>query len=465
MKPLKIVIVTQNIYPKLSPRAHRSSQLAFGLADAGHDVTVYALLGNSFDYKVYQKNRNIKFKNLGKSKLGLADSENNSNRTIFNRGMKRLFWKVFMYPDIEMVPMIRKALKKEKDIDILISIAVPYINHFAIAGMKKISAKCWISDCGDPFTKNPFHKMPHHFEYFERKWSKKTNYIVVPIEEAKVGYFQEFRDKIKVIPQGFNFDDIKLADYKKNTIPTFAYSGVTYKDVRDPSNFLDYLVGLDKPFKLIVYSKGGLFAQYNHSLGDKMEIRDYAQMDDRALVRLVVEGDSRAFEPLFMRHKDIIYAMLVKRSCKADDVDDMLQEAFMKAFVNINRYNPDYDFGAWICTIAKNTFVDFNRSRRNKALNPENNLPLEGRCTTNAQAVSPTPEESIINAQQRAQIERYIATLPEDYRELFVLRFIEEYTYEEIAEALQMKLGTVKTRIFRVRAMMCKMITDGDKIE
>lgn len=196
-----------------------------------------------------------------------------------------------------------------------------------------------------------------------------------------------------------------------------------------------------------------------------MEIRDYRSLDDRALVKLVVEGDSRAFEPLFMRHKDAIYAMLVKRATNSDDVDDLLQEAFMKAFVNINRYNADYDFGAWICTIAKNTFVDFNRSRRNKALNPENNLPLEGRCTTNAQAVSPTPEESIINAQQRAQIERYIATLPEDYRELFVLRFIEEYTYEEIAEALQMKLGTVKTRIFRVRAMMCKKITDGEKIE
>ena len=196
-----------------------------------------------------------------------------------------------------------------------------------------------------------------------------------------------------------------------------------------------------------------------------MEIRDYRSLDDRALVKLVVEGDSRAFEPLFMRHKDNIYAMLVKRATNSDDVEDLLQEAFMKAFVNINRYNPNYDFGAWICTIAKNTFVDFNRSRRNKALNPENNLPLEGRCTTNAQAVSPTPEESIINAQQRAQIERYIATLPEDYRELFVLRFIEEYTYEEIAEALQMKLGTVKTRIFRVRAMMCKKITDGEKIE
>ena len=195
-----------------------------------------------------------------------------------------------------------------------------------------------------------------------------------------------------------------------------------------------------------------------------MEIRDYAQMDDRALVRLVVEGDSRAFEPLFMRHKDIIYTMLVKRSCNPDDVDDMLQEAFMKAFVNIDRYNPDYDFGAWICTIAKNTFVDFNRSRRSKALNPDNNLPLDSRHTNSAQATAPTPEESIINAQQRAQIERYIATLPEDYRQLFIMRFVEEYTYEEIAETLQMKLGTVKTRIFRVRAMMCKLITDGDKI-
>ena len=196
-----------------------------------------------------------------------------------------------------------------------------------------------------------------------------------------------------------------------------------------------------------------------------MEIRDYAQMDDRALVRLVVEGDSRAFEPLFMRHKDIIYSMLVKRSCNPDDVDDMLQEAFMKAFVNIDRYNPDYDFGAWICTIAKNTFVDFNRSRKSKALNPDNNLPFDSRHTNSAQATAPTPEESIINAQQRAQIERYIATLPEDYRHLFIMRFVEEYTYEEIAETLQMKLGTVKTRIFRVRAMMCKLITEGEKIE
>lgn len=204
--------------------------------------------------------------------------------------------------------------------------------------------------------------------------------------------------------------------------------------------------------------KGNATQAYN-----RVEIRDFAALDDRALVRLVVEGDSRAFEPLFTRHKDSIYAMLVKRSGNPDDVEDLLQEAFMKAFVNINRYNPDYDFGAWICAIAKNAFVDFNRSRRSNALNPDNNLPLEGRCSGTLSA-APSPEESIINAQQRAQIEKYIATLPKDYRTLFVLRFLEEYTYEEIADALKMKIGTVKTRIFRVRAMMCKLITEGDKI-
>ena len=194
-----------------------------------------------------------------------------------------------------------------------------------------------------------------------------------------------------------------------------------------------------------------------------MEIRDYAQMDDRALVRLVVEGDSRAFEPLFMRHKDIIYTMLVKRSCNPDDVDDMLQEAFMKAFVNINRYNPDYDFGAWICTIAKNTFVDFNRSRRSKALNPDNNLPLDSRHTNSAQATAPTPEESIINSQQRTQIEHYLEELPEQYNTLFKLRFLDEYSYDEIAEKLHLPMGTVKTQIHRARERMCRLITEGEK--
>ncbi len=193
-----------------------------------------------------------------------------------------------------------------------------------------------------------------------------------------------------------------------------------------------------------------------------MEMTDYNACDDRTLTRMVVEGDNKAFDTLFARHRDAIYAMLVKRTGNADVVEDLMQEAFMKAYLNIGRYNPDYDFGGWICTIAKNTFVDFDRLRRSRALSPGSNLPLDGKVRLTQTSI-PTPEESIINAQRRAQIDRYISQLPENYRRLFELRFIDEYSYDEIAEKLGMKLNTVKTQIFRVRARMCRMISEGDK--
>lgn len=191
-----------------------------------------------------------------------------------------------------------------------------------------------------------------------------------------------------------------------------------------------------------------------------MAISSYDIYDDCTLAKMVTEGNSAAFDALFARHSDAIYAMLLKFTGNSDDVEDLIQEAFMKAYLKIGLYDPKYDFGAWIYTIARNTFVDFSRSRKSNALNPQN---LSPEIDNTAQSSSPTPEDYIINAQQRAQIERYISMLPEDYRQLFELRFLDEYSYEEIAEKLDMKLGTVKTRIFRVRNMMCRLITEGEE--
>ena len=191
-----------------------------------------------------------------------------------------------------------------------------------------------------------------------------------------------------------------------------------------------------------------------------MAVKEYNGYDDRTLVNMVIEGESAAFDTLFTRHSEMIYSTLLKFTGNSDDVDDLMQEAFMKAYLKIGLYNPKYDFGAWIYTIARNTFVDFSRTRKSNALNPQN---LSPEIDNTAQCSSPTPEDYIINAQQRAQIEKYIAMLPEDYKQLFELRFIDEYSYDEIAEKLDMKLGTVKTRIFRVRNMMCQLIIEGEK--
>ena len=105
--------------------------------------------------------------------------------------------------------------------------------------------------------------------------------------------------------------------------------------------------------------------------------------------------------------------------------------------------------------IARNTFIDYVRKR-------QDDLPIDEKFSSPA-SNTPTPEESVINSQQRHQIELCIARLPENYRRLIRMRFFDEYSYEEIAAKLTLPLGTVKTQIHRAREQMCKLIAQGDE--
>ena len=171
-----------------------------------------------------------------------------------------------------------------------------------------------------------------------------------------------------------------------------------------------------------------------------MEIADYIVADDRELVHRALDGDDAAFEHLFNRYRDAIYNLFVQRLGGTNDADDLLQETFIKVYINLHRYSADYTFGQWVYTIARNTFIDYVRRR-------QEDLPIDERFTAPA-SNAPTPEESFINLQQRSQID---------------MRFFEEYSYEEIAAKLALPLGTVKTQIHRAREQMCRMIVEGEK--
>lgn len=186
-----------------------------------------------------------------------------------------------------------------------------------------------------------------------------------------------------------------------------------------------------------------------------MEIEDYIISDDKRLVALVVEGDRMAFEYLFDRYRDAIRRLFVQRTGNDDDADDLLQETFIKVYMNIHRYSAEYTFGQWIYTIARNTFIDFVRKR-------QDDLSIDDRFSTPPASSAPTPEERVINIQQRTQLEAYMEQMPADYRRLVELRFFEELSYEEIAGKLSIPLGTVKTRIHRARERLCRLITEGD---
>lgn len=186
-----------------------------------------------------------------------------------------------------------------------------------------------------------------------------------------------------------------------------------------------------------------------------MEIDDYIVASDRELVGRVLEGDDNAFEYLFNRYRDAIHRLFVQRLGGANDADDLLQETFIKVYINLHRYNAEYTFGQWAYTIARNTFIDYVRKR-------QDDLPIDEKFSSPA-SNTPTPEESVINSQQRHQIELCIARLPENYRRLIRMRFFDEYSYEEIAAKLTLPLGTVKTQIHRAREQMCKLIAQGDE--
>lgn len=186
-----------------------------------------------------------------------------------------------------------------------------------------------------------------------------------------------------------------------------------------------------------------------------MEIADYIVADDRRLAELVLTGDDTAFEYLFDRYRDAIRRLFVQRLGHASDVDDLLQETFIKVYINLHRYNPEYTFGQWVYTIARNTFIDFIRRR-------QDDLSIDERFMS-PPSLAPTPEESVINLQQRSQIESYLERLSPRYRHLIQLRFFDELSYEEIAAKLTLPLGTVKTQIHRAREQMCRFIQNEDQ--
>lgn len=276
---MKIVIIARTIYPLLSPRAFRATELAKEFARLGHDVTLYGVLGDN-DYTQFTCETGVKVKPI-KMLLSTYNSEGKQRYNLFDKVSRHLLNKILDYPDIEFCWKIPQILKKESDADLLITIAMPFPIHWGAAIAKRLMGntfpKVWISDCGDPYMGNGMEggHLPY-FKYIEQFWGNQTDYVTIPVESAKKAYYPNVQNKIHIIPQGFDMENIKLSEYSKNSIPHFAYAGAIYKGRRDPSSFLEYLCGLNTDFVFTVFTETPEFyAKYKKSLGTKLIIRKY----------------------------------------------------------------------------------------------------------------------------------------------------------------------------------------------
>jgi RNA polymerase sigma-70 factor (ECF subfamily) len=177
--------------------------------------------------------------------------------------------------------------------------------------------------------------------------------------------------------------------------------------------------------------------------------------EDADLIRRALTGDQRACRDLVRRYQRQVFSVLMRVVRRPEDAEDLTQETFVRMFRALERYDPERPFTAWLFTIATRLAIDHLRRRRVQTFSltvtepgstEEHELDVED--------PGPGPDVITSNREEEKQASDLIDSLPEHYRIVVVLRHQQDLSYEEIAEALNLPLGTVKARIHRARALL-----------
>jgi RNA polymerase sigma factor (sigma-70 family) len=185
-------------------------------------------------------------------------------------------------------------------------------------------------------------------------------------------------------------------------------------------------------------------------------------IQDFKLVQNAKKGDQQAYAELMGRYRDSIFYMLLKMVNNASDAEDLMIEAFGKAFKNIDQYIPSFAFSTWLFKIATNNCIDYIRKRRTSTISIDQTSDDQETQSITIQSDTPDPEEVMINDQKIKLLRDVVSKLKPRYKTLVELRYFNEYSYEEIAEELNLPLGTVKAQLYRARELLYNILKYTD---
>jgi len=187
-----------------------------------------------------------------------------------------------------------------------------------------------------------------------------------------------------------------------------------------------------------------------------MPTKSYTDVSDQQIVLFAQAGREDAYRELIRRYQRPVYSLIYRMVRDNETAEDLAQETFIKVLNHIDRYRPEFKFSSWLFKIANNITIDHLRRRHLDTISIEGSPDAVTGESMRATAVTvksggESPLEELESRELGAAIEAAIARLRPEYRACIILRHVEDYSYDEIAEIVKLPLGTVKTYIHRAR--------------
>ncbi len=197
---------------------------------------------------------------------------------------------------------------------------------------------------------------------------------------------------------------------------------------------------------------------------EELEEREFSSraLSDFKLIDQATAGDEKAFAELMRRYRKPVQHTLMKMVRNADDAEDLMIEAFAKAFKNLPKFKKDYTFSTWLFRIATNNCIDFIRKKKldtlsiNTAYTDDSGESVD----LDIRDENLNPQERAITQQKVEFVRTFVSLLPEKYQRLVEMRYFDELSYEEIAEQLAAPLGTVKAQLHRARELLYDLVKE-----
>ena len=190
-------------------------------------------------------------------------------------------------------------------------------------------------------------------------------------------------------------------------------------------------------------------------------MKGVSRVTEQELVSAAKAGDQQAFEQLVLDNQNRIYSLAVRLAGDREEAFDLAQEAFVKAWQGLPAFQGESSFATWIYRLATNVCIDYLRKqKRRRQVESEVSLDDEELSWTEPADWSQDPHRQLERSEQGRALARGLEALPEQQRQILVLRELSGLSYQEIAEKLNLDLGTVKSRIARARMALRKILAE-----